>query len=276
MMRAFLGRMTISRLMLYYLIAMLATTIGLAAAKLLPYRAGDIWFTTSVVLASWWAVNWAFAKSFSARSNLESVAITALILALIITPFGTGDAKDIGFAVFASAWAMASKYLIAIRGRHLLNPAAFGVALAALALGPSVSWWVGGNLYLAPVTLIGGALVWRKMRCTNLLAAFTGATAATVVLLTGWHGALGALNQVLLHSMFLFFAFVMLTEPRTAPIGNAKRIAYAAMVGVMFAPELHLGRFYFTPEIALLIGNVFAVASSPRRWFASRRVLAQA
>ena len=276
MMRSFLARITISRLMLYYLIALLAAALGLAVAGLLPYRAGDIWFTATVVLAACWAVNWAFAKSFSARSNPESVLITALILALIITPFGPGDVSDIGFAVFASAWAMASKYLFAIRGRHFLNPAAFGVALAALVLGPSVSWWIGGSLYLVPLTLIGGALVWRKMRCTNLLAAFTVATLGTAVALTGLHGAGEALDQLVLHSMFLFFAFVMLTEPRTAPIGNAKRIAYAALVGVLFAPELHFGSFYFTPETALLVGNVFAVASSPRRFTASRRVTAQA
>jgi glycine betaine catabolism B len=75
-----------------------------------------------------------------------------------------------------------------------------------------------------------------------------------------------ALGQVGLHSMFLFFGFVMLTEPRTAPLGRTRRIATGVLVGVLFAPEVHLGTFYFTPELALLVGNVFTALSDPRRW----------
>jgi Na+-transporting NADH:ubiquinone oxidoreductase subunit NqrB len=269
-MRSFLARTNISRLMLYYLLALLAGALLLVAIGLLPYRPVDICFTAAILLATCWAVNWAFTKAFAARSNWESVAITALILTLIISPFGPSELAQLGFAVFAAAWAMASKYIFAIRKKHFFNPAAFGVALAALALGTEVSWWVGGSLYLLVPTLIGGVLVWRKMRCTNLLLAFSAAVVAMVVVLAGPDHALTALNQAVLHSMFFFFAFVMLTEPRTAPVGNIKRIAYAALVGVMFVPETHIGSFYFTPEIALLIGNVFTLAFHPRRWTARR------
>src|SRR6185437_2468801 len=163
------------------------------------------------------------------------------------------------FAIFAAAWAMASKYIVVLRGRHLFNPAAFGAALAAVALGASVSWWVGGSLYLLPITLAGGLLILRKMRCYNLLLPFAGACLATVVLTSGWSHATAALDQVALHSMFFFFAFVMLTEPRTAPQGQARRMIFAALTGVLFAPEVHWGTFYFTPELALLAGNLFTV-----------------
>ena len=74
--------------------------------------------------------------------------------------------------------------------------------------------------------------------------------------------------------MFLFFAFVMLTEPRTTPLGRPRRIAYAALVGVLFAPEIHFGAFYFTPELALMAGNIFALLVSPRRWPRRRRATA--
>jgi len=78
---------------------------------------------------------------------------------------------------------------------------------------------------------------------------------------------------VALHSMFFFFAFVMLTEPRTAPQGQARRMIFAALTGVLFAPEVHWGTFYFTPELALLAGNLFTVLASPRRWAARRPAL---
>jgi ferredoxin-NADP reductase len=61
-----------------------------------------------------------------------------------------------------------------------------------------------------------------------------------------------------------FFAFVMLTEPLTMPPTNGKRNLYAALVGVLFSPAFHIGSFYTTPEIALLIGNVFSYLVSPK------------
>ena len=264
-MRDLLARVTISRLTVYFLALLALLAPALAALGLLPYRPADMAFSTLVILAARWAVNAVFARVFGARSNPESVLITALILALIITPFGPGENSAIGFALFASAWAMASKYVLPPGGRHIFNPAAFGVALAAAALGTEVSWWVGGSLYLLPAVLLGGALIVAKMRCYDLVLGFAAATLATVALASGQDIGT-ALEQVALHSMFLFFAFVMLTEPRTTPLGRPRRIVYAVLVGVLFAPEIHFGTFYFTPELALLAGNVFALLASPRRW----------
>ena len=107
------------------------------------------------------------------------------------------------------------------------------------------------------------------MRCYDIVLGFAAAALATVALTAG-QNMRSALEQVALHSMFLFFAFVMLTEPRTTPLGRPRRITYAVLVGVLFAPEIHFGKFYFTPELALLAGNVFASISSPKRWIRRR------
>ena len=56
----------------------------------------------------------------------------------------------------------------------------------------------------------------------------------------------------------------MLTEPLTTPPTNGLRNLYGALVGVLFPPAFHLGSFYTTPEIALLIGNVFSYLVSPK------------
>ncbi|MFZ2500976.1 MAG: FAD-dependent oxidoreductase, partial [Minisyncoccia bacterium] len=42
---------------------------------------------------------------------------------------------------------------------------------------------------------------------------------------------------------------------------------YGAMVGFLFAPNVHFGNFYFTPELALLAGNVFVYFVSPKGRF---------
>ena len=59
----------------------------------------------------------------------------------------------------------------------------------------------------------------------------------------------------------------MLTEPLTAPTMRWPRIAFGALVGFLFAPNIHIGSFYFTPELALLVGNLFAFAVGPKGRF---------
>ena len=56
----------------------------------------------------------------------------------------------------------------------------------------------------------------------------------------------------------------MLTEPMTTPPTKALRIIYGTVVGLMFAPQFHIGSFYFTPELALVAGNIISYAVSPK------------
>lgn len=264
----FLRRVSLYRLTFYYLAVLLVSAAVLGFFGLLPYRPADLVFSTLLILLACWATNWLFAKTFGATSSVESVAVTALILVLIIAPFSPTDFASAGFAIFASAWAMASKYIFAMRRKHFFNPAAFGIAIAAVCLGPSASWWIGGNLILLPIVIAGGLLVLFKIRCFDLISTFGCVALMTVAVAAGWQNAQTSVVQMLFHSMFAFFAFVMLTEPRTTPWGWPRRIVYAAIVGFFFAPEIHLGSYYFTPEIALLIGNVFAALATPRKWLA--------
>ncbi len=254
----FLRRLSVHRLMLYYLLALLIAAEIFCFLHVLPYRPLDLAFDTLLIGAASLAGNWIFALVWEAESNPDSVLITALILILIITPFAPGDWRQTGYAVFAALWAMAAKYLLTVKRRNIFNPAAFGVALAAIALGSSVSWWIGGSLYLLPLVLGGGALIMAKMNVTGMLGSFALADLATVAVTSPGGHPLRSVTEIALHSMFFFFGFVMLTEPRTAPVGRTNRIVYGAMVGILFAPEIHLGRWYTTPEIALLAGNLFA------------------
>ena len=57
----------------------------------------------------------------------------------------------------------------------------------------------------------------------------------------------------------------MLTEPLTAPTTRLPRLAFAALVGFLFAPNVHIGSFYFTPELALLASATSLPTRSARR-----------
>jgi len=259
----FLNKITMYRLVLYYLIVLLVAAALFGFFGVLPYNPANLAFSTLLILATCWLTNGVFAKGFGATPNVESIYITGLILALIISPVAPTNYVGVGFLIFASVWAMASKYILAIGRKHVFNPAAFGVVLSALVINQSATWWVAGNLSLLPFVLLGGLLIVRKIRREDLVIAFSSVALLTVALTSG--GNYGtAIIQTLLHSSFFFLALVMLTEPLTMPPNRFLRVLYAVIVGFLFAPNIHIGGFYFTPELALLIGNLFVYIVSPK------------
>jgi len=263
----FLNKITMYRLVLYYLVALLILASVFGTFGLLPINPADLAFSTLLIIAVCWVVNTVFVKSFDAAANVESVYITALILALIISPVAYTNYAGIGFIIFASAWAMASKFILAIHQKHLFNPAAFGVAFSAIVLNQGATWWVGGNLPLLPFVLIGGLLITRKIHRFDLVWSFVIVALVTIVATSSGNSYLTPITQTLLHSPFFFLALVMLTEPLTMPPTRLGRIFFGAIVGFFFAPNIHLGSFYFTPELGLLIGNLFVYFISPEGRF---------
>ncbi len=255
------------RLVLYYLIGILVAAIGLSFFGVLSYNPFLLVFSAVFILAISLVINTIFSTAFKAPTNVESVYITALILALIISPLSSfHDTAYFALAGWASAWAMASKYILTIRKKHIFNPAALAVALTAITISQSASWWVG-TLSLLPFVLIGGILMVRKLRRFDLVLSFILVSMAVIV---GAHISSGGsflivLKQALLYSPILFFACIMLTEPLTAPPTWVLRILYGTIVGVLFLPAIHIGSFYMTPELALLVGNIFSYIVSPKQ-----------
>lgn len=253
------------RLVLYYLIFLLAVALALGYEGILPYSPSSLALTALALLVYSWAANTLFAGIFKVPANAESVYITALILALIISPAKpAGFLASVPFLIWASVWAMGSKFIANIGGKHIFNPAAFAVALTALTISQSASWWVGSPAML-PAVLIGGLLVIRKVRRFDAVIAFTAGALLTIFLLTvGKGNTILTLQRSIISSPLIFFAAIMLTEPLTMPPERNSRIVYGFLIGWMFAPETHLDSFYFTPELALLAGNLYSYVVSPK------------
>src|SRR5579859_2306691 len=164
-----LNAITMYRLVLYYLIGLLGVAVVLSFLGVLPYDPFGLFFSAVFLTFVCWVTNTIFAKTFNVPTNMESAYISALILALIITPLS--GFNDLWFLGWAGVWAMASKYILAINGKHLFNPVAFAVALTALTLNQTASWWVGSGPMLAFV-LVGGLLIVRKLGRFHLALAF--------------------------------------------------------------------------------------------------------
>ncbi len=257
-----LNRITMYRLVLYYLIFLLL--VGLVVNAGSP-TADPFALIASVafLLAVSAITNYIFSRIFRVPANVESVYITALILSLIITPIQTYN--DLWFLFWAAILANASKYIVAIKGKHLFNPAAFAVALTYFAINQSASWWVGSGAMLAFV-IVGGLLVVRKLGRFDMVFSFLIASVVTIFfssLFTGT-GFISSTEKMILYSPLLFFAFIILTEPLTTPPTRRWRIVYGALVGFLFTPQFHFDGFYITPEVAILIGNIFSYLVSSK------------
>ncbi len=261
-----LDRVTMYRLILYYLLVLLGAASVLSALGLLPFSPISLLFTSAFLFATCWVTNTIFAITFAAPTNTESVYISALILALIITPVAPlKSMPDMYFLLWVSVLAMASKFIIAINRKHLFNPVAIAVAITALTIDQAATWWVG-TLPMLPFVLIGGLLLVRKIRRFGLFFAFITASLVTILAFSiiQHDNLLMTVQLSFLSSPLLFFGFVILTEPLTTPPTRRLQILYGAIVGVFFAPQLHISSFYFTPELAILIGNIFSYIVSPK------------
>jgi ferredoxin-NADP reductase/Na+-translocating ferredoxin:NAD+ oxidoreductase RnfD subunit len=259
----FLNNITMYRLVLYYLIFLILVAFLLSFVGFLPFSGFMLGISVCFFVIIGFITNTIFAKVFQAYTNVESVYISSLILALIISPLRSID--DLGFFFWATVWTMASKYIFAYKKKHIFNPVAFAVFLTAISIGKSATWWVG-TAWMMPFVVIGGLLVVRKIRKANLVVSFFLIASLTILCFSLFRNAdpLITIKKAFLDSPLLFFAFVMITEPLTTPPTEKLQVLYAGIVGFLFTPQLHIGSVYSTPEVSLLLGNIFSYIVSPK------------
>jgi ferredoxin-NADP reductase len=132
-------------------------------------------------------------------------------------------------------------------------------------LGDTASWWVG-TTWMMPFVFVFGVLIARKIQREDMLATFFVVALATIFLFTFLKGGdiYLAIQRSIFTSSLLFFGFIMFSEPLTTPPTKRLQLIYAAIVGVLFAPQIHIGSLYSTPELALVVGNVFSYFVSPK------------
>lgn len=251
----FLNKTTMYRLTLYYLIVLVLGALVFSFLGLLSFTPLALIVSVSLLLACCWLTNTLFAEVFKVPANLESVYISALILALIIRP--AQGISDLFFLFWAGVLAMASKYIFVRKGSHLFNPVALAVFLTAVILNQSANWWVGTRSMLLLVFL-GGLLVIRKTQKEALAVSFLVTAVLTILISSFLKGSNFAslFRQLTTDTPFFFFVFVMLTEPLTLPAGRKLQMIYGGLVG--------MGFYYLPPETALLIGNIFSFLANPK------------
>ncbi|MBT2486815.1 MULTISPECIES: flavodoxin reductase [unclassified Microbacterium] len=276
---AVLGSMSMYRLVLFSLtgLAVIALVLSFLGVIVSP-TPGEMLASFVVLAAVISLVDAAVQRTLRLPWRVESSLVTALILLFVLRP-GLEPAALLGLAV-AGAVASLSKYLIAWRGRHIFNPAAFGAAVVTILttfgafewLGTSSSWWVGTPVLALPVAILGLAVLWRTEKVRVVVVFLLIATVTSVVRQVVQaqefdidFELIAALQFAVLQSPFLFLGAFMLSEPLTLPPRRRQQYVVAAVVGVLAGwPISVAGMFTLGQERALLIGNLVAFAFALR------------
>lgn len=162
-----------------------------------------------------------------------SAAITGFGLSLLLR------ADTLWLHPLVAGIAISGKFLLRVDGKHVFNPANFGVGVALLFLpGAWVSPGQWGNDLAIAVWLIAlGALVAQKTRRDDaawlFLATFLGLAALRVVLL-GYSAERGLdiLCHQALNGALLLFAFFMISDPMTLPDHPVARRLHVVLVAL--------------------------------------------
>lgn len=261
---AVIGRMTMYRLVLWSL-------GGLAALSLVFSVIGWIAYTPAAIVICWltplvtsYATNRLMAGIHGVVPHSESSLITGYLIFFIFPP-STDLVAVLGIGL-AALFASASKYLLAVRGRHIFNPAAAGAFLATLCGVYYTGWWVGTTA-LVPFALVAAVAILHRTRRLPMAAVFLAVAGGIMVVRSLVAGI--PVNTALLwpitSSPMIFFAGFMLSEPLTQPPRRWQQFLMAGVVGVLFSTPLHLGALYSAPESALLIGNLLAFFFGQRK-----------
>jgi Na+-transporting NADH:ubiquinone oxidoreductase subunit NqrB len=163
----------------------------------------------------------------AARVNAKSALISGLSLCLLLRTNRTE------LAIAAAVIAIAGKFLVRFRGKHLFNPTNGG--LVAMMLLSDEVWvspaqWGYAAFFALLMACAGGIVVNRALR-SDVTYAFIAFYAA---LLVGRSLYLGEPMTIPLHRLeggaLLLFTFFMISDPKTTPDSRTGRVLFAALV----------------------------------------------
>jgi Na+-translocating ferredoxin:NAD+ oxidoreductase RnfD subunit len=174
-----------------------------------------------------------------------SALVSGLIISAVLAP-----AKLFYIAPVA---AILSKHIIKVSGRHIFNPAGFGLFVSNAFFGLSLSWW----LVESPAIIIAfGLFLAYKIRKFSLILSFSVSAA---VLSVGYSLFMRQMLLAHLHIINPFFVLFMLTEPKTSPAFLRSKLIYGAVVSLCVTLSFIILPRYDFSIMGLMVGNIFGV-----------------
>lgn len=259
-----LNSITMYKVVLYGLWGLTIAGLFYAFLGLLPFAFLSLIISLVLILGLCLAFNTLFAKLFFVPANVESAWITGLILFLILTPAVTVY-EYFGVALMCVI-AIGSKYILTWNKVHIFNPVAIALVVMGFVGSDLAIWWAGSTIML-PLVLVIGLLIVRKIKRGQMFLLFL-IMSLVMIALASSRNQLPILDSVwtaLISWPLFFFGTVMLTEPLTTPEKHSHQLLYGIIVGVITGSQIHIGNVYSTPEIALVVANIFSFLVSNKQ-----------
>jgi ferredoxin-NADP reductase len=235
----------------------------LALLGLLPQSPLAMIVSASVLILVAYYSNLLFGWLFNVQTHNESSFITALILFFLFSP--SLQLADIAATALVAMIAMASKFVLTIRGRHVFNPAAIAAVTVGLLGVIYASWWIATPTLL-PATALFAFLILYKTRRLTLGFIFLAVAITLIVSISVINGqSLLSAIAFLPSWPLLFLVGFMLSEPLTLPPRQWQQFLVGALVAILFAVPVHIGWISSTPALALAIGNIVAFLFTQRQ-----------
>lgn len=174
-------------------------------------------------------------------------------------------------AVFAAALAIASKFVMRIRGKHLYNPTNLALVVMLVAGGGWISPGQYGHLAFAALAMVcfGLTVVSRAAR-SDVTLSFLGVYAAILFGRSLWLGEPMTIPIHRLQSgLLLQFAFNMISDPKTTPDSRAGRVLFGSLVAlgagmVQFVMFRTNGPLWSLAVVTLLVPLIDRLLPGPR------------
>ncbi|MFQ5698231.1 MAG: DUF2330 domain-containing protein [Myxococcota bacterium] len=220
-----------------------------------------------LLLVSALATQWTCTRLCRAgRFDPRSAGISALSLALLLRT------SDPLLAASGAVLAVASKFAIRVRGKHVFNPTCLAiVVLLALTDRVWVSAGQWGSAALAAFGIAGlGLAVLSRSSRADVTLAFLGFWSGLIWGRAAW---LGDPWQVPLHALangaVLLFGFFMISDPKTLPDRRAGRMIFAGAVALL-AFLLQFG-LYRTNGLLIALAIASPLVPLLDRWLPGER-----
>jgi Na+-transporting NADH:ubiquinone oxidoreductase subunit NqrB len=207
----------------WYQIAMLSALLGYG----ISLGFGATWSFVALVIASALATQWICSRLWRLpRFDPLSALISGIGLATLLRTNGLLP------AALAAAGAIASKFVLRWRGKHLYNPTNLVLVLMLLLGAGWVSPGQYGQIAFAAMLMVfAGILVVTRASRADVTLSFLGVYAAILFGRSLW---LGEPLTIPLHrlesGLLLQFAFNMISDPKTTPDSRAGRVLFGALV----------------------------------------------
>ena len=153
--------------------------------------------------------------------SVSSAFIAGMIVALVLSP-----QTEWFIVMAASSIAIAQKYIIRYRDRHIFNPANFGLLAVVFIFSSHPTWWV---MEYWPFIVSAGIFICYRMRRITLPLVFL-LIFSLLFVLNNVVAGLYPREWLLFPNMF--FIFVMLIEPKTSPLNQKGLIIYGILTAL--------------------------------------------